>query len=152
FNISQLGSYVSGSSPASVTVAPHIKDPMMDDVSGFLERQITNTLSMRAGFVFRYMHHDWQKVDLARTSNLYTQPVSAVDPGPDGVKGTSDDRAITLYDIPSAAALPVSQFQMQTPAGNNEQYINYEITVNKRMSNKWMMVGSFNWTGQYYLQ
>ncbi len=152
FNISQLGSYVSGSSPASVTVARHIKDPMMDDVSGFLEHQITNTLSTRAGFVFRYMHHDWRKVDLARTSNLYTQPVSVVDPGPDGVKGDSDDRTITLYDIPSTTPLPVSQFQMQTPSGNNEQYINYEITVNKRMSNKWMMVGSFNWTGQHYLQ
>ncbi len=152
FNINQLGSYVSGSSPASVTVAPHIKDPVMDDTSVFLDHQVTNSLSVRAGVVFRYMHHDWQKVDLARTADLYTQPVSVVDPGPDGVKGTADDRTITLYDIPSSVTLPVSRYQMQTPDGNNEQYMNYEITVNKRMSSRWMMVGSFYWTGQHYLQ
>ena len=151
FNLNQLGAYVSGSSTA-VTVAPHIKEPVMDDTSAFLDHQISSTLSVRVGFVFRYMHHDWQKVDIARTYNLYTQPVSVVDPGPDGAKGTSDDRTLMLYDIPSNVALPVSQYQMQTPNGNNEQYINYEITVNKRLSNKWTLLGSFYWTGQHYLQ
>jgi hypothetical protein len=152
FNINQIGSYVSGSSPAGVTVAPHIKIPVMDDASIFLDHQLSSTLSIRGGFVYRYMHHDWQKVDIARTYGLYTQPVSVVDPGPDGVKGTSDDKNVTVYDIPNSTALPVSQFQMQTPNGNNEQYTNFEVSANKRMSSKWMMVGSFNWTGQHYLQ
>jgi hypothetical protein len=41
---------------------------------------------------------------------------------------------------------------MRTPDGNNEQCLNYEITVNKRMSGRWMLLGSFNWTGQPFLQ
>jgi len=151
FNLSQLGANVGGSSAQGVTVAPGIKDPVLDDAGIFLEHQLTNTLSVRAGFVYRFLHNDWQVVNTALTSNLFTNPVSFVDPGPDGVTGTADDRNITLLDLPTGSKVPVGQTEIETPAGNFAQYTNYEAEVNKRMSSRFSVLGSFYWTGQHYL-
>jgi hypothetical protein len=152
FQNNELGAFVSNSGGANVSVAPHIKQPTIDDSSIFIERQLTNDLSIRAGFVYRYVHHNWQQVDVSRTASLYTQPVQFFDPGPDGVKGTSDDRGnVTVYDIPSGVTVPASVFQYQTPNDNNSNYENFEISVNKRMSHKFMVAGSYYYTFNHYL-
>jgi hypothetical protein len=150
FQNNEFGSVVSVSSPASVTVAPHIKDPVDDNVSGFVEHEIGNSWMVRAGIVYQYVHHNWQEINTAWTSSLYTKAYQVFDPGPDGVKGTSDDVGYqTLYGIPGT--LPNITYQMQTPSGNNASYMNYEISVNKHLSSKWMVIGSFYWTNQHYL-
>ncbi len=116
FNLNQLGAYVSGAPAQGITVQPHIADPALDDSGIFLEQQLSNTLSIRAGFVYRYLHHDWEQVNTTLTSNLFTQPVQFYDPGPRRRDGHLRDRGnITAYDIPAGVAIPVSQYQMQTP-------------------------------------
>jgi hypothetical protein len=45
----------------------------------------------------------------------------------------------------------VSQFEIETPAGNNASFASYEFEVNKRMSRRFQLLGSFYWTGQHYL-
>jgi hypothetical protein len=152
FQLNELGNYVSNTGGATVTVAPHIKSPAVNDASAFVEHQLSNDWSVRAGFVYRTLRHDWQQVDVARTANLYTNPVQAYDNGPDGVKGTADDRgAFTVYDIPTGVTVPVSRYQYQTPDNNNSHYQNYEATVSKRVSRKWSALGTFYYTFNDYL-
>ena len=68
------------------------------------------------------------------------------------VRGTSDDKGnITVYDIPAGTAIPVSQFQMQAPDGNRASCGTFEFTINKRMSRRFLMLASYNWTGEHYL-
>ena len=151
FQPNELGSFVSNSG-GGASVAPGIQNPQVDDAGIFVERQISDDVSIRAGFVNRTVSHNWQKMDVARTANLYTQAVQAYDPGPDGVKGTSDDKSnVTVYDIPTGVTVPASQYQYQTPAGNNSDYKNYEVTVNKRFASRWSAVGTFYYTFNHYL-
>jgi hypothetical protein len=151
FQPNELGSFVSNTGGAA-SVAQGIENPRVDDAGIFVERQISNDLSIRAGFVYRTLSHNWQKVDIARTANLFTQAVQAYDPGPDGVKGTADDRGnVTVYDIPSGIAVPASQYQYQAPDGNNSDYKNYEVTVNRRFAHRWSTVGTFYYTFNHYL-
>jgi hypothetical protein len=149
FNQSQLGAYVAGAPAQGVTVQPHIKDPVMDDTGIFVERQINSSTSVRAGFVYRFLHNNWQQTNITLTTPLFTQAKQINDPGPSG-SGTG--KTITVYDIPAGVPIPVSQFQMQTPSGNSAQFSNYEVEVNRRMSGKFSLLGSFYWTNQSYLQ
>jgi len=124
---------------------------MYDDLDAVIERQLTGTLSVRAGFIYRSLRHNWQTVDIGRTANLFTVPVVKTDPGPDGIMGTADDRTFVLLDIPKGQ-VPSSQAQIQSPAGNSEYYRSFELTVNKRMSQRFMAVFSYYKTWGDYPQ
>lgn len=157
FNLSQLGAFVSNSGGTNYSVQPHIKAPRFDDMGAVLQHQLTNSISIEGGFIFRELHHDWQAVDIGRIGSLYTLPVTKVIPGPnDGCVGapgsfncSSGDQTgaqtVTVWDIPKNEIVP-SVLQYQTPPGNNSIYRNFEITINKRLSNRFTAVGSFYWT------
>ncbi len=151
FDPTQLGAFVSNSGGVTSGVQPHIKAPRFDDMGIVLQHQLSNSLSIEAGFIFRELHHDWQRVDIARVNSLYTVPVTVNVPGPnDGVNGdNSGARQLTLWDIPKSQLVP-SVLQYQTPPGNNSMFRNWELTVNKRMSGHFMFVGSFYWTSSSY--
>jgi hypothetical protein len=151
FDPSQLGAFVSNTGGTSSGVQPHIKAPRFDDMGIVLQHQLTNSLSIEGGFIFRELHHDWQRVDITRVNGLYSVPFVATVPGPnDGVNGDNTGlQQVTLYDIPKAQLTP-SVLQYQTPPGNNNIYRNWELTVNKRLSNHFTAVGSFYWTKASY--
>jgi hypothetical protein len=47
FNLNQLGAFASNAGGATVTVQPHIKAPMYDDLDAVIERRLTSTLAVR---------------------------------------------------------------------------------------------------------
>jgi hypothetical protein len=80
-----------------------------------------------------------------RPYDAYNVPIAGVDPGPDGVVGTSDDgRALTYYDY--GAAYAGSSF-VRLEDVNTDQYQNsyhsIEVAAQKRLSNRWQLVTSF---------
>ena len=150
FNTSQLGTFQSNTGGANTTVAPHVKDPLTQESSLFLERQLGKDLSIRAGYVLRRVRHDFQTVDIARTWDLYSNAKTVTDPGPDGVVGTSDDHSIAVYDLASGT-LPASVYQYQTPEGNNSTYQNWEVSFNERLSRRWSAFGNYLYTFNSYL-
>ena len=151
FNLNQLGAFVSGSLPNTVTIDPNIQLPHMDEGAIFLEKQFTKTFSMRTGYVFRREIGSFFQSDLGRPYSMYTQPITVNDLGPDGLKNTADDRTLTVCcDIPTGTKLPVSQMQGQnnpTP----ELYQGVDFSANKRMSNHWMLSGGFSWSSSHIL-
>jgi hypothetical protein len=112
FNLNQLGSLVSNSGGTNYSVEPHIKAPQFDDMGIVLQHQLSDSLSVEGGFIFRELRHDWQAVDIARVAGLYTLPVTKVIPGPnDGCVGApgsfncssgdqTGDQTVTVWDIP----------------------------------------------------
>ena len=78
---------------------------------------------------------------------LYSVPVAAVDPGPDGRLGSADDGGtVTTYNLTEASldAPPVNQ-TMSLPDSNSEYYT-WEITATKRQRNGWSLLASFTET------
>jgi hypothetical protein len=83
------------------------------------------------------------------SSTAYT-PTSVTDFGPDNLRGTSDDRQLTVYNVKPEFVGKDTFFH--TNCGNNvtvdcvQRYKALELSVSKRMSNRWQMQGSYVWS------
>jgi hypothetical protein len=139
FQTNEFGAFQSSSGSALNPIDPKIRHPYLDDYNAFVEHEVTRSLVLRAGFVYRKTNHDWALVEKNRISSLFTNPVSVTDPGPDGTTPTP----ITVYDIPAGVSLPGSLQQWETPDSNNSYFRNIEFTATRRMAGRWSMSGSF---------
>jgi outer membrane receptor protein involved in Fe transport len=87
-------------------------------------------------------------VDLLRY-NQYTIPFAFQDIGADNVRGTPDDQVVNLFDRPAGLG---SDRVMTNPAnvdGLEDNFGNYhtvEFGVNKRFSDKWLLLSSFEYS------
>src|SRR5262249_15915318 len=70
-------------------------------------------------------------------------PVAALDFGPDGVRGTPDDRPFTIFErlVPANQDLILKTFK-----GVGANFTTFEINATKRMTNHWQMLTGFDWT------
>ena len=90
--------------PVRSASIPDIKAPKTNEVSVWLERQITETMGIRAGYVYK------DESDLIgigvpgrdARNGAYSVPFPFTDIGADNVRGTADDQVITLYGMPTA--------------------------------------------------
>ena len=101
-----------------VTVDPNLERPYGDEISAHYEQELREGLSGRVSYVYKNLRNEWAEVDVARNGNQ-TVPVNRVDPGPAGVLGDGDDRAYTLFDIPTgtgrSASSPIPAIPRTTP-------------------------------------
>jgi hypothetical protein len=131
-----------------VTVDRNLEHPYGNELSAHIEHEIANSLSARGSYVYKATRNEWAEVDLARV-NAYTVPFNFTDIGPDGRTGTSDDRALQLFDRPATTP---SQRVFTNP-GNvpgvpsfDGDYHTVEVALNRRMKGKWMLLTSFEHT------
>lgn len=147
FNMNQLGSLVGSPTVAQgATVQPNLKDERFDDMGVILQHQLSNTLSVEGGFIFRELHNSSETINTALPGSLFTIPVVKNIPTaftPDGT--VTATTPVTLWDVPKNLILP-SQQQISSPAGNTQVFRNFEFTVNKRLSNRFTVVASYYWT------
>ncbi|HWI17058.1 MAG TPA: carboxypeptidase regulatory-like domain-containing protein [Vicinamibacterales bacterium] len=140
------GSQVSASLVGSIGVDPNIKAPYTHEASAWLERQITDTMGVRGGFVYKTEDDLIATYQPLRGPSAFTVPYSYTDIGVDGRSGTSDDRTLTFYGMPNANA---SQFPNTQTVMNVDQYARYktyEVSLNRRYSNKWSASMGYGFT------
>ena len=148
----EVGAPTSSTLAGNIQFDPDIKQPYSHDASVYLERQIANTIGARVGFVFKSEDDLITQYNPYRPISAYTVAYPFVDVGVDGRTGTSDDRTITLYGVPSANAntlFPTTNVVMNTPRFS--RYKTVEASVNKRMSNRWSLQagGSHTWARDF---
>ena len=139
----QLGEEVGA--PTATTLAgnqtldPNITEPYSHDATLYLERQVTQTIGARVGFVYKTEDDLICSYNPGRPISAYTVPFTVVDPGVDGVTGTADDGRINLLGVPNTADVntkfPLTNVTMNTPRFS--RYKTFEASMNKRMGNKW---------------
>jgi hypothetical protein len=147
FQFGEQGALVSDlTGPGGVRIDPDITQPYTHEASAFVERQLTQAVGMRAGFVYKTADNLTQNYFPFRPIEAYTVPFSVVDRGADGLLGTSDDTTRTYYGIPNAQLpnLPATRvFQNVDAIG---RWKTLEVSANKRMANRWSAGGGFNYT------
>jgi hypothetical protein len=133
----EQGNLLSAALLGAVELSPDIKSPYTHEASVWLERQLGQTLGVRAGFVYKteddLIETDYQPFRV----NGYTEPYTYVDIGLDGRRGTADDRNLTFFGLPSSQA---GAFPATTVVSNVDQYSRYktvEVAMSKRYSNRW---------------
>jgi hypothetical protein len=121
----------------AVSVDPNVKAPYTHEASAWVERQLSDTMGMRAGFVYKTEDDLTQTYQPGRPIEAYTVPFNFTDNGVDGRAGTADDRIIPMLGFPNAqaAAFPTSSVVMNVPQFS--RYKTFEVSMNKRYGNRW---------------
>ena len=116
---------------------PNIKAPYSHEAAFWLERQLTDTMGVRAGYVYKTEDDIIRTLQPLRPLEAYTVPFNFIDNGVDGVRGTADDRTISMLGFPNsqAANFPTDQVVMNAPQYG--RYSTYEVSLNKRYGNRW---------------
>lgn len=149
FQLGEQGARVASALAGAVSLDPNLKQPYTHELGLFFEQQITEGWGTRVGYVRKTeddLYGQWQP---GRSRDAFTVPFNFVDIGVDGVRGTADDRNLTLLGLPTAQAanFPVSQVVSNIP-GRQSRYNTVEWSFTKRYSNKWSAQGGVSYTMQ----
>jgi len=137
----------------TIQLDPNITAPYSHDASFYLERQISDSIGTRVGFVYKTEDDLIAQYNPGRPISAYTVPYSVVDPGVDGVTGTADDGRISLLGVPNTADVnikyPLTNVTQNTPRFS--RYKTVEASMNKRMSSRWaaQVGGSYTWAHDF---
>lgn len=146
----------------SITVDPNIKQPGSTQATAYLERQLTEGVGARVGFVYYSVYDQFNTYQPLRPASAYNAPFAFNDIGVDGVSGTVDDKSLTFYGIPSAlisgcsatvttvtptCAYPTNS--VVTNAQQNGKYKTVEFSVNKRQSHNYSLGAGLGYTWQH---
>jgi outer membrane receptor protein involved in Fe transport len=116
-----------------------------DELSFHVERELKQNFSLRGSYVYKNQRNGWGEVDLARY-NQYTIPFAYKDSGADNVAGTGDDQVINLFDRPAGIGSDRTFMNTKNAPDMPDfagDYNTIEIGVNKRFSDKWLLLSSF---------
>jgi hypothetical protein len=135
--------------PAGVQVDPGIRQPYTHEAGAFFEQQLTDTLGVRVGYVYKTNDRIAENYQPFRPIEAYTAPFPFTDIGRDGVRGTADDEVLTLLAIPAGQLGPSTTVFMNTDAIG--RYKTIELALNKRLSNRWSagMGYGYTWTKEH---
>jgi hypothetical protein len=129
------GVELSRSLEGGLALDPDIQSPYTHEASVWLERQLADTLGVRAGFVYKTEDDLTDTIQPGRPFDAFTVPFTTVDRGADGLLGTGDDSTLTFLGIPTATAGSSDGF-----VTNVDQYLRaktFEVSMSKRYSNRW---------------
>jgi Carboxypeptidase regulatory-like domain len=140
--------FVVASLEGAITVDPNIKAPYTHEAGVWFERQVTETMGVRAGFVYKSEDDLIDTYQPGRPASAFTVPFTFVDIGLDGVRGSADDRNLTLLGLSSTNAgtlFPNNQVVTNVPEFG--RYKTIEVSTNKRYGNRWSasLGGGYTW-------
>ncbi len=140
----------SGGAQLNAFLNPDENIPGAEEYSIGFERQLTQTVAVRVSGVYLKNFNVNRSLNPLRPYEVYTIPISRLDPGPDGVNGTSDDpgKTLTYWDYPASyrgAAFEGVKLVNDDPK-NDSTYKTIEFAATRRLSNGWQFMGSYSAT------
>ena len=124
-------------------IDPGLKDPRTDEITFGYQRELAANIGFSALWVQRWFNDATVDQEIGIPVTGYSSQVFN-DPGPDNLINTGDDRPITLYNVlPQYRGQNVS---LHTNYPGTTQYKGLELSVTKRMSNRWQLMGSYVWS------
>ncbi len=131
-------------------INPKVKGSLADEFIVGLEKEIYKDFSASISFIQKIKTRMPQVVEKFRGSTPESEwwiPYSVTDPGWDGEYGTTDDKEITVYGVKAGA--PESRgylTNIDDKVKTERKYREVELTLAKRMSNRWQLLGSITWS------
>jgi hypothetical protein len=140
--VATLQPVLGGAQLTPATVDPNLKDSYTDEYTFGVEQEIAGDLRGYVTVVRKQQKNSFGRYDRLRTLSHYT-PVQAVDPGPDGIVNSADDRAITVFET---GVPPDMTDYYLTNKAIGDTYDTVEFGVTKRMSEHWQLISAVDWT------
>lgn len=151
-----LGALKSQFVARSNAIDPNLKNPRTDEIMFAYQREVAPNVSFTIDWIQRWFNdatvdQDCYGLPCDQTaSSAWVQNRAAHDFGPDNLNGTADDRDLTVHQV--APAFVGRDTFFHTNCSNNvtvdctQRYRALEMSVGKRMSNRWQMQGSYVWS------
>jgi hypothetical protein len=120
------------------SIDPTFSRPYTDEYGFGVDRELTANVKLSA--VYTYRREKNLQATANPAPNVYaTTPTTAIDPGLDGVIGTADDGTYQFFQRISAA----NPSLITNDPNVVQSYKGLEITVTKRLSNRWQMLAGY---------
>jgi hypothetical protein len=131
-----------GAQLTPTTVDRDLDDSYTDEYTFGAEQEIAGDVRAHVTVVGKRQKDTFGRYDRLRTLSSYT-PVQAVDPGPDSIPRTADDRTITVWEtgVPPGTT---DYYLTNKPIGDTYRTVEFGLT--KRMSDRWQLTSGFDWT------
>ncbi|MDH5466510.1 MAG: carboxypeptidase regulatory-like domain-containing protein [Candidatus Aminicenantes bacterium] len=126
-----------------------LKAPYMHEFMGGIEHEVSKDFKLGLQFIYKVNKNIVDDVDKFNGYDPNATddqgrpiwlPYDFVDPGWDGIWGTSDDQNMTAYGLADYA--PTRAYRGVNPPEAKREYMALVLTFDKRMSNRWQMQGS----------
>jgi hypothetical protein len=140
--VATLQPIAGGAQLTPAAVDPNLSDSYTDDYTFGIEQQLATDLRGYVTFVQKRQKNTFGRYDRLRTSSAFS-PVPALDPGPDGIVNSGDDRTITVWET-NVPPDTTDYYVTNKPIGDD--YTTFELGVTKRMSGHWQLNAGFDWT------
>ncbi|MDQ2943121.1 MAG: hypothetical protein M3R21_05550 [Candidatus Dormibacteraeota bacterium] len=124
-------------------IDPRLKDPKNDEFTLGFQRELAANLGVSVSWIQRWFSDATVDEEIGIPVDGYT-PRIFNDPGPDNLANTPDDRPITFYDVQSQYRGKNVSFHANFPG--TQRYKGLELTVTRRLSNRWQVMGSYAWS------
>ena len=99
----QAAAFTTADLEGTTGLDPNIKDPYTHEVSAWFEQQLTDTMGVRAGFVYKTEDDLIAHVPArTRVPSSSPRPTPSSTSASTAARGTADDRNLTFYGIPTA--------------------------------------------------
>ena len=137
----------------SIGLDPGIEAPVTHEITTWLERQLTDTMGIRAGYVYKTEDNLIGVGVPGRDARngAYSAPFTFPDIGADNVRNTADDQVLTLYGMPTSQAgqFPLDQVVQNLP--RQSRYDTIEVSMNRRYAGKWSasVGGAYTWLDDF---
>ena len=151
-----LGAFKSQAAARFNSIDPNLKDPKDDEIMFAFQRELMNNVSFNIDWIQRWFNDNTIDQNCyglpcnTTASTAYVQNKLVTDFGPDNLTGTADDKSINFWQV--APAYLGKDTMFHTNCGNNtsisctQRYKAIEMSLSKRMSNRWQMQGSYVWS------
>jgi hypothetical protein len=145
----QGGDFVSQSAGTNTIANPDEREPISDETSVTVERELMANFAFRVSGIHSIYRDTYRLANLLRPYAAYNIPVTNRDPGADGVVGNADDpgTSVTYWEYPtSLSGRNFEQFTLTNDPTVNQTYKSIDLSLFKRMSNRWQLLASYSAT------
>lgn len=145
-DLDEIGALVNQFVPRDNRLDPNLKNPSAEEVSASLNRDLGRNMALRANYVHaRYLNTiNLGGINIAIPTSAY-QPLAITDPGPDGIRGTGDDRALTVYNLDPEFVGRASFLRTNLPGAQRKAH-SFSTQFEKRMSDNWQFLVGYGFS------
>jgi carboxypeptidase family protein len=133
--------------PKANSIDPDLRNPKVDEILFSYQREVMNNVSFSASWIQRWFNESTVDQDRGGSGSPIAYTTKTVtDPGPDNLLNSGDDRQLTFYNRTGTDVF------FHTNCGNGvsiactQRYKGLEVSLGKRMSNRWQLMGSYVWS------
>jgi hypothetical protein len=126
---------------------PDLKLAYVEELTGRIERELGNGVSLLGGVVWRGIRQQGVRAQSTWPFEAFTVVKTLFDPGPGGATlvPTGDGPGIVLHDLPLELA-EASGFVVRNVSTPGSDYLTWEAGVTRRFRGRWSFASSFTYT------